>query len=256
MIKKYRKYILLLLSIVLVALAGQLNAQQNRAFKFENLPYHDQKDYHFGFSLGFNKMDFALKPISNLHNVEMSPQGFVNTAEFDTLQSVLTRAENGFNIGIVSNLRINNQLDLRFIPTLTFGDRNIIYQGMKGGRPITRTQQLESTFIDFPLHLKYKSVRMLNTRAYVIGGFKYSHDLASTEDKEDFDDEILARIGKNDYFYELGVGFDYYFYYFKFSTEIKASFGIADMLKRENSMFTNSIDRLNSKILMISFLFE
>ena len=256
MIKKYRKYILLLLSIVLVALAGQLNAQQNRAFKFENLPYHDQKDYHFGFSLGFNKMDFALKPISNLHNVEMSPQGFANTAEFDTLHSVLTRSENGFNIGIVSNLRLTPQLDLRFIPTLTFGDRNIIYQGVKNGRPITRTQALESTFIDFPLHLKYKSVRMLNTRVYVIGGFKYSHDLASTEDKEDFDDEILARIGKNDYFYELGVGFDYYFYYFKFSTEIKASFGIADMLKRENSMFTNSIDRLNSKILMISFLFE
>ncbi|MFN2395203.1 MAG: porin family protein [Bacteroidales bacterium] len=229
------------------------HSQRNRAFRFENRTDHDQKDYHFGFSLGLNKMDFSLKPISNLQNVEMAGNLI---AEFDTLNSVMTRAENGFNIGIVSNLRLTDQWDLRFIPTLTFGDRNIIYQGIKDSSPITRTQKLESTFIDFPLHLKYKSVRMLNTRVYVIGGLKYSYDLASVEDKEDFEDELLVTIGKNDFFYELGVGFDYYFYFFKFSTEIKASFGMRDMLSRENSMFANSIDRLNSKIIMISFLFE
>lgn len=258
MTSQHIKYIFLLLSLLLATgiSNSHAQAQRNRAFKFENRPFHDQKDYHFGFSLGFNKMDFSLKPISNLHQVEMSPEDEIILSEFDTLQSVLTRSENGFNIGIVSNLRLANQWDLRFIPTLTFGDRNIIYRGIKNNQPITRTQPLESTFIEFPIHLKYKSVRMTNTRVYVIGGFKYSHDLASTEDKEDFDDEILARIGKNDYYYEMGVGFDYYFYYFKFSTEIKASFGIADMLKQENSMFTNSIEKLNSKIIMVSFLFE
>ncbi len=201
-------------------------------------------------------MDFSLKPITNLQQVEMSPDDVVIIAEFDTLTSVLTRRESGFNIGIVSNLRLADQWDLRFIPTLTFGDRNLIYQGFKNGSPITRTQPLESTFIDFPLHLKYKSVRMINTRVYVIGGLKYSYDLASNKDKEDSESDILARIGQNDFFYELGVGFDYYFYYFKFSTEIKGSFGIPNMLIPENTMFTNSIDRLNSRLIMISFLFE
>ncbi len=239
--------------LLLITAVSQAHSQRRSAFRFENLAQHDQKDYHFGFSLGLNKMDFSLKPISNLQNVEMAGNII---AEFDTLYSVLTRAENGFNIGIVSNLRLTDQWDLRFIPTLTFGDRNIVYHGIRNDNPITRTQQLESTFIDFPLHLKYKSVRMLNTRVYVIGGFKYSYDLASVEDKEDVEDELLVRIGKNDFFYEMGVGFDYYFYYFKFSTEIKASFGIRDMLSRENSMFANSIDRLNSKIIMVSFLFE
>ncbi len=248
-IKHIAGTLLLLLAII------EVGAQRQQAFKFENLPDHDEKEYHFGFSLGFNKMDFSLKPISSLHNVEMSDVGFV-TQEFDTLHSVLTKAENGFHIGIVSNLRLTDHWDLRFIPTLSFGDRNLVYSGIRNDSPITRTQQLESTFIDFPLHLKYKSVRMTNTRVYVIGGFKYSHDLASVEDKDDVADEILARIGKNDYFYELGVGFDHYFYYFKFSTEIKASFGLKDMLTRENTMFTNSIDRLNSKIIMVSFLFE
>lgn len=255
---KYPTPYLSILFVFLIACASvqPAVAQRQKAFKFENLPYHDQKPYHFGFSLGVNIMDFALKPISNFHNVEMNGNGINAAAEFDTLHSVLTRSENGFNIGIVSNLRLTDQLDLRFIPTLTFGDRNIIYSGVKNGNPITRTQPIESTFIDFPLHLKYKSIRMTNTRVYVIGGIKYSHDLASVEDKEDIDEEILARIGKNDYFFEIGAGFDYYFYYFKFSTEIKASFGVKNMLKQENTMFTNSIDRLNSKIIMISFLFE
>ncbi len=247
---------LLLTFIFILAGVLSLQAQQKKAFKFENLPYHDQKDYHFGFSLGFNRMDFALRPVNNYHTLELGYSGPNQTAEFDTLYSVLTRANNGFNIGIVSNLSLADQWDLRFIPTLTFGDRNIVYEGFKNFAPIRRTQQIESTFLDFPLHLKYKSVRMVNTRVYVIGGFKYSHDLASAEDKEDFEDEILARIRKNDFFYEMGVGLEYYFYYFKFSTEIKASFGMRDILQRENSMFTNSIERLNSKIVMVSFMFE
>lgn len=250
------RLLIIIFLLTLQSLLFNTFAQEQKSFKFGNLPYYDQKLYHFGFSLGINNMDFSLKPITNLQQVEMSPDDVVIIAEFDTLTSVLTRRESGFNIGIVSNLRLADQWDLRFIPTLTFGDRNLIYQGFKNGSPITRTQPLESTFIDFPLHLKYKSVRMINTRVYVIGGLKYSYDLASNKDKEDSESDILARIGQNDFFYELGVGFDYYFYYFKFSTEIKGSFGIPNMLIPENTMFTNSIDRLNSRLIMISFLFE
>jgi len=255
-IKRRTTYFILLTAFLFSPAIKQAHSQQQKSFKSHNYPYHDQKRYHFGFSLGINKMDFHLKPISNLHEVEMSPPEINIMDEFDTLQSVLTRAENGFNIGIVSNLRINNQLDLRFIPTLTFGDRNILYRGIKRGQPIERRQQIESTFIDFPLHLRYQTVRMVNTRFYLLGGLKYSYDLASIKDKEDFENEVLAKIGKNDLYYEMGVGVSYYFFYFKFSTEIKGSFGLGDMLKHENTMFTNSIDRLNSRIIMISFLFE
>jgi hypothetical protein len=251
--------LILLLAIILVTVVNPAHAQRQKSFRFENLPHYDQKLYHFGFSLGVNRMDFALQPVTNLHNVERSPAGAINIMEFDTLQSVLAQAENGFHIGIVSNLKLAPQWDLRFVPTLTFGDRSLIYSGVRNRNPGTQaieTQKLESTFIDFPLHLKYKSVRMLNTRAYVIGGVKYSYDLASLRDKNDIEEEVIARIDKNDIYYELGVGFDYYFHYFKFSTEIKGSFGIRNMLKPENSMFANSIERLNSRLIMISFMFE
>ncbi|MFW6352049.1 MAG: outer membrane beta-barrel protein, partial [Bacteroidota bacterium] len=143
--------------ILLLVLLKPFNsdAQLQKSFKPENLPFHDLKPYHFGFSLGFNKLDFSLKPIENLELVQFS--GMTGSPEFDTLYSVTTQPENGFNIGIVSNLRLGNQFDLRFIPTLTFGDRNIIYEGRKNGDNIRRTAPIESTFIDFPLHIKYKS---------------------------------------------------------------------------------------------------
>ena len=99
---------------------------------------------------------------------------------------------------------------------------------------------------------------MTNTRVYVLGGFKYSHDLASIERGVDADD-ILARVARNDMHYEIGVGFDHYFYYFKLSGELKASFGMFNLIRPGDEDFMNyydSIDRLNSRSIMISFTFE
>ncbi|MBS4012871.1 MAG: PorT family protein [Bacteroidetes bacterium] len=241
-----------LVIILLIASASHSFSQKKR-YIAPNLLHYDHKPYHFGFSIGLNKMNFALKSSEDLSALDYSLQ---NRTIFDTVYSVLPRHEYGFNIGIVSNLKLGQHWDLRFIPTLTFGDRNIEYYGVRNGQAIKKIQKIESTFIDIPLHLKYKSVRMGNTRAYVIGGLKYSYDLASGEEKEDYEEEVLSSIKKNDYFYELGVGFDHYFFYFKFSMEIKAAFGIRDMINRDNTIFSNSIDQLKSQIIMVSLLFE
>lgn len=247
-----------LLSLIILAVIGLIITDaaygQRRAFRHENRPQHDLKPYHFGFSLGLNKMSFALKPISNLHEVDGEP--LAGAPSFDTLYTVLQGPQNGFHIGIVSNLKLTPQLDLRFIPTLSFGDRQIIYGISDGGATRDLAQNIESTFLDFPVHLKYKSVRFYNTRAYVIGGAKYSHDLASAEDRDEGGEVILARIARNDVYLELGIGFDYYFQFFKFSTELKGSLGMTNLIRPQNTVFTNSIDRLNSKIIMLSFLFE
>jgi len=240
--------------VIVFYVAGFSSASfAQRSMQTKNIQHYDYKAYHFGFLLGLNKMDFALQPFDNLHSLDMT-KGVHN---FDTLHSVLSRPDYGFNIGILSNLKLGEQFDLRFIPTLSFGDRGISYEGVReDGSTIVRNQNIESTFLDFPLHVLYKSVRMNNTRVYVLGGFKYSHDLASAEDTDDPNAEVIARIAKNDYYYELGVGFNQYFYYFKFSTEIKASFGMRDMLRPEDTIYTNSIDKLNSKIIQLSILIE
>ncbi len=246
------KHILFLAGVFIIS-SSFFNSLYSRDGRIPNLLDYDNRDYHFGFLLGLNKMDFALQPKENLHDLDMS----IGLHRFDTLKSVLCYPEYGFNIGIISNLKLGEYFDLRFIPTLSFGERSIVYEGVReNGDWIRRSQSIESTFLDFPLHVKYKSARMTNTRVYVLGGLKYSYDLASIEDQDDPDSDVLARLLKNDLYYELGVGFDYYFFYFKLSTEIKASFGLRNILKDENTLYTNSIQNLNSNIIQLSFLFE
>lgn len=237
---------LILISLFILAAsvlpAGEAVAQGRKAFGFQNLQNHDDKPYHFGFSLGVNQMNFALKPVEK---------------QFPNIRHVFPEPSVGFHIGIVSNLKLNEYLDLRFIPTLAFGDRYVEFSTDEVYDPneLVFVQELEATIMEFPLHIKYKSARMNNTRAYVIGGFKYTHDLAS---KDELEGDIYLAVARNDIHYEMGVGFDYYFYYFKFAMEIKASFGIGELKRRVTGQdaFYDPIDRLNSKTLMVSFLFE
>ena len=194
-------------------------------------------------------MDFVIKPIDDLNSI-------------DTIFGVESSGEAGFNIGIVSNLRIAKHFDLRFVPTLSFGDRNILFSVKRFNKQIqdtvfiTLNKLVESTYIDFPFYIKYKSKRLVNTRAYVLAGVKYSLDLASQAKKEQRRDEYLIKLKKDDILLEVGVGFDFYLTYFKFGIELKMSYGFLELLKREENMYAKSIDHLRSKIFQISFTFE
>ncbi len=222
----------------------EATAQQRRAFGYQNQQEHDAKPYHFGFALGVNRMNFSLRPRESVTDA----QGF---------RYVLPEPEVfGFHLGIVSNLKLSDYFDLRFIPTLSFGDRYVeFYEESFINGEYQNAQALESTMLEFPLMLKYKSERMTNTRVYVLGGLKYTHDLASLDELES---GIILDLGRNDVHYELGVGFDHYFYFFKFSTEIKMSFGLFDLKRQYGDRVTyiEPISRLSSRTIMVSFLFE
>ena len=239
--KKSLLYYFIFFGILSVGLP--INSVAQKRLKIENLPKYDLKPYHFGFALCVNKMDFAIHPVKDYKS-------------FDSLFVVQSTPQWGFNIGIVSNLRINNYMDLRFLPTLSFGQRVLDYTLKERDTVIIHTQKkIESTFIDFPLLLKYKSKRLNNMRAYVLGGIQYSIDLASQAKKKDKNND-LVKLKANDYSFQVGVGFDFYLEYFKFSTELKMIYGLPDLLKRDNTVYTTSISKLNSKIFQISFLFE
>ena len=258
---KNRNFFTIGILLLVFLLSGtQTLLAQRKAFSQENLGHYDYKPYHFGFSLGFNQMSFALKPVESLYELN---QNHLEDGAYGPLYSVRPEPDLGFHIGIVSNLKITPMLDLRFVPTLAFGDRNILYEYQKVNSeeldPGTIRQRFEATTIEFPFHLKFKSVRIYNSRAYVLGGVKFTTDLSSNQYRDEGDEGVIfARSAKNDFHYELGVGLDHYFYYFKLSTEIKASFGMRNLIfpGESNPMFYNSIDRLNSKVIMVSFLFE
>ena len=209
-----------------------------------NLPKYDLKEYHFGFILGINQMFFSV------HRVP----------EFEALDSLYileSTPEMGFNIGIVSNLRLSENWDLRFIPTLSFGQRNLHYTFlMNNQKYYVEKKMIESTHIDFPFNLKFKAHRINNFRAYLLSGVKFSMDLASQAKKKEQDDELRVKLERDDMSLEFGVGFDFYTHFFKFGTELKMSYGIEDLLRHDNTAYTRGIDALNSKIFQLSLTFE
>ena len=212
--------------------------------KPKNESWYDEKPFHFGFSLGFNTMDFDITP----------SQAYLDSTSLYPDVSILNP---GINIQIVTNLRPSKYLDIRFLPGVSFGQRIIRYY--KDGELINDQQRLESSFLEFPLLLKYKGDRLNNVRPYVIGGLNYRYDLAG---KKEFDDEkpIYIRIKRPDLYYELGAGMDFYLTYFKLSVELKMSNGFRDILIQEaapgHPEFFNVVDKIKSQIWVLAFHFE
>jgi len=235
---KQIKYIIILLLFI-----GINNSYGQRRKKPQNLINYDFKQLHFGFTLGINELNFNIKKNSN-------------TLTNDTLLTLFSNSQKGFNLGIVSNLRIGKFTDLRFIPTLVFGERNLNY-GFIDSNDVNdvRVKRIESTLIDFPIYIKYKSSRYNNFRTYVIGGLKYSLDVASQEKIND-DGQEIVKLKKNDLMGEIGFGLDFYLEYFKFSPQIKLSYGILNILSEDETVYSRSINHLSTNGWMISFTFE
>ena len=209
----------------------------------ENLPKYDKQKYHFGFLIGFNFADFHIKHIS----------------EFSTLDSIYRvepLGKSGFNLGIVTNMRLGENWDLRFVPDLQFSQRDLEYtfQTSTGVSQIT-IKPIESTYLNFPLDLKFKSNRVGNYRAYVTAGIKYGIDMVSQKKVENQNKE-LVKLERQDYGYSIGLGFDFYLEMFKFSPEIKMYTGIRNLKADDPLIFTTSIDKLYSKTFFLSFTFE
>jgi hypothetical protein len=177
--------------------------------------------------------------------------------ESDSLYPEVSKLNPGINIQIVTDLRPAKYMDIRFLPGVSFGQRNIRFY--KNQVLYNDQQRLESSFLEFPLLLKLKGDRLNNVRPYVIGGFNSRYDLPA---KRDFDDEkpIYIRIKKPDLYYELGAGLDFYLPYFKLSIELKMSNGLSDVLVKEVSPkypeYVNAIEKMKSQIWVLSFHFE
>ena len=206
-----------------------------------NNPRHDDKAIHFGFCVGFNVMDFSIS--HSLANYQV-----------DSLLANVTTISPGFQIQAVSALRLASDLELRFLPGVTFGQRDLSFY--KGDQLYMKTQSLESSYIDLPLLLKYKSKRVNNYRAFLIGGFNQRIDLAKTYREED---DIYMDLKLLDPCYELGGGFDFYFPYFKLSIEMRGSWGMFNVLNKRTTPhpeFQDAIEKLRSSTYMLSLYIE
>lgn len=191
------------------------------------------------------------------------PDTVINSSRY-RMQTVYSKAAKGFAIGLVSDVRLFEYVRMRFTPNISFGTRRIDYRLVTPDRDTVRAFQktVESVFLIFPLEFKVQSKRMGNFSTYVIGGGGYSLDLsarkkagsATTGGANQLDDNV--KLLRDDYFYSAGAGTDFYLQYFKLGFELKLIVGTRNLLKKENSVWTNSIDKIRSRMVVFSITFE
>lgn len=241
-----------------------LTPARSQQVKIENLPFFDNKEYHFGFFLGVNQMLFTVKTKPDFQNE------YYLQSQFPEYNSDIARVLDigvvptyGFNVGIISDLKLSNHFNLRFTPELQFGERILAYDIEYIYRGNTDTifgheKRISSTLLNFPLTLKYKGNRINNMRPYLLLGGKLSMDLGAqaTKTVNANERDITVKLFRDDVYAEAGVGFDFYFNWFKMSTEIKMSYGLSQMMLFEKNIWADPIQSISSKVFQFNLTFE
>ncbi|MDX9751712.1 MAG: porin family protein [Flavobacteriales bacterium] len=234
-----------LAALLLPLLMAPALMAQRGGVKVENLPNFDLRKYHFGFLLSYNTSDFIMR---------LKPE-----APFRDSLMVLDHLKRpGFNLGIVASLRLNDNASLRFLPTLSFQERILQYKFLEPDGGLKYFQKpVESTYLEFPLALKLRSDRINNFAVYLLAGGKFSIDMATQKDvNQALDDEVVIKLEKYDYSVDVGGGFDFFLPYFKFGIELKAGFGLPNLIIDDQTRFSAPVESLRSKVWVLTFTFE
>lgn len=256
---KQKGIIFLLGSLNFLLISEMVSAQWNTGGETDN------RLITFGFILGGNGNTFNVIKKTDFQTYTIQSAGGGGTVTSGRLKYISSNYTAGFQLGLLANLKISDNLDIRFIPDVNFSDRTLAFAydslSSLGGaaiiNPIIKTVQ--STYLDLPLYLKFKSDRKGNIRSYIIGGLIYSYDIIPKKKNDDSGFppiEKLVKIQSNVISYKIGVGVDLYYEYFKMSPEISVSNSLVNVLNQNNNPFSSPIQKLIPTSIHFSVYFE
>lgn len=204
---------------------------------------------HFGFGLGLNVFDFSHIELSK-QTVNVPGQGNV------ILSANMSTVNIGFNINAIINYRLITNLDVRLLPGIFFGQRQLDFVRMDTDTQLA-SMSIVSNYIEFPLHLKYSAMRFNNFRPYVIAGFNPRVNLSNTPSE---DAKRYIGLKKLEPFAEFGFGFDFYRTYFRMGLEFKMSAGLVNCLSDKTiageEYFREALTGLKSNMMVFTLNFE
>lgn len=235
----YSPKIIVALAFVL-CLGGESHAQQVNWLKRKN-PNYDNKRLTYGFLIGLHSTAYQIKYADR----------FV-TPQFDTLYAVEPDWSPGFSLGFIVNYKLADLLDLRLTPKVAFYEHKLRYRFTDDQKNVD--ELVETTMVEFPVLLKFKSERRENLRMYMIGGIKPGIE-ASGKKKVENTTDVLEIKGMN-LSLDVGFGLDIYYPLFKFSPEIRFSRGIMDVLDNRTNKFGAPLERVNTNTVNVYLIFQ
>lgn len=232
--------IITLLCFCLVSAQGfsQFKGKDNR-----NYLDFQKKNYYFGISLGVNTSGYSVNRSSNF-------------ASNDSINIVNGIFRPGFNLHIITNLKIGEYFDFRFLPGFAFTERRFEFTTQNSGDALT-VKSIESTFLEMPFLLRFKSEPYRDKRMFLVAGVKYDFDVSSNFKANRDKAQFLVQVSPHDFSVEVGAGMQFFFPFFIFSPEIKFSQGISNVhIFKDDLIESRIMDIVNSRMISISFNFE
>ena len=229
-----------IVSIIIILLISSTAFSQRQ--KIEYLSNFDKDPVHWGFYLGLNKNNYKIS--------YKAPESFPNAY-------VETEANLGFVIGLIADLRLHDNISLRIEPGLATNSKTLYFRHLSNETDSVR--KASGTYLHIPLLVQFSANRLRNIRPYLVGGIAYDYNFASNFHNPDDNSSGEFRMQKNNFMYELGIGMDFYFYYFKFSPSIRGVFALNNELKIDddpNSAWTTPIDYFGTRGVFIRFTFQ
>lgn len=224
---------ILILTVMILSLQAQIGGRGNYNFKDFN-----KKSYYFGINIGFNNSGYKL----------YQSKFFINNESIQVTQGA---SEVGVNMHMVTNLKIGEYFDFRFLPGFSFAQRGFEFTSVLDNS--TYVRKIESVFFEMPFHLRFKSEPYKDKRLFVVAGLKYSYDVQTNSKSR----KTLLKIAPHDFQYEVGVGIQMFYPYFIFSPEIKFSRGLGNLLLYDRAQNEAKVlENVVSQIFTISFNFE
>ena len=229
------------LFLSLFFLSVSIYSQKNNT-KISNLQNFDQKKLHFGYYVGVNNYNYKLDYILN-------PE-----------KKTLISDQTGINVGLIGDLKLRKNLNLRFEPGLYTNKSDIVFYDRKNFTKNSDTlRSIKSTYVHLPLLIKYSAKRYNNLKPYVLAGLSTSFNLSSNQNSPEDNNNDVFRLKTNTFYYELGFGIDFYLQYFKFSPSIRGVFSLKNELVPDldpNSPWTGNIDKMSARAIFINFSFH
>jgi hypothetical protein len=229
--------------VVLLVLAGisQEAYSQQKRWVNKNNPNYDERKLSYGFLIGLHSSAYQIKYADR----------FV-TQDLDTVYSIEPSWSPGFSLGFIVNYRITDLLDFRITPKVAFYEHTLRY--LYTDETPTEEKLVETTMVELPFLLKYKSERRGNIRMYMVGGVKPGLEASGKKDMENISNNL--GITSMNLSLEAGFGFDLYYPLFKFSPEIRFSRGIVNILKNTTNQYGQPLERVNTNTITLYLLFQ
>lgn len=230
------------LIIILFILSATVHSIAQKNVQY--LQYEDLKRYHFGYFIGIHTQDLVINNSGT--EDENGHKWYTETPSYSP----------GFNVGVIGDLRLNNSMSLRCCPSLLFGSKKVTLVSDEE-IPSKKELTIKSNYFMIPVSIRYRGARTGNYRPYLSIGLSGALDMSVDKEKE------ILLIPVTTYL-EIGFGCDFYLPYFKLVPELKFCIGLNDAMEHSRTdenkdiylKYTNSIDKISSRLLILSFQFE